>query len=109
MTIFIIRHGQTELNIQNRRQGQADSELTDKGVEQAISCAEHLRSVLEKYADPKLISSPVKCARTTASIIAKTLSLGDKSYSIANELTAPSYGLWETLNDAEIEHHLQNI
>lgn len=41
--VFLARHGQTEWNVQRRRQGQLDSPLTSLGVQQARCNADLLR------------------------------------------------------------------
>jgi broad specificity phosphatase PhoE len=42
-TVFLARHGQTEWNLERRRQGRLDSALTDEGVAQARRHASALR------------------------------------------------------------------
>ncbi|MXQ54992.1 histidine phosphatase family protein [Shimazuella alba] len=44
-TIYIVRHGQTEWNIEGRLQGRLDSPLTDAGVEQAKQLAQRLQNI----------------------------------------------------------------
>ena len=40
---FLVRHGQTDFNLEGRAQGQSESPLNDTGVEQARAVAERLR------------------------------------------------------------------
>ncbi|HAM31511.1 MAG TPA: histidine phosphatase family protein, partial [Erysipelotrichaceae bacterium] len=35
--VYLVRHGQTEFNVQKRCQGWKDSPLTKKGIEQALA------------------------------------------------------------------------
>ncbi len=44
MYYYIVRHGQTEWNLQHRTQGHCDSALTPTGVEQAIALGNRLAS-----------------------------------------------------------------
>lgn len=44
-TIYIVRHGETEWNAQRRLQGQADTPLTEKGLEQARERANDLSHI----------------------------------------------------------------
>ncbi|WP_309384489.1 histidine phosphatase family protein [Cerasicoccus frondis] len=45
MRLIVIRHGETEWNIQHRYQGQLDSPLTEKGRRQAQAIGERLKGV----------------------------------------------------------------
>jgi valyl-tRNA synthetase len=64
---FLVRHGETELNAENRFQGHADSPLTEKGVAQVEGAAKRLAAM-----DIGLIvSSDLGRAKETAAIIAK--------------------------------------
>jgi probable phosphoglycerate mutase len=44
-TIYIVRHGQTEWNLEGRLQGRLDSPLTDAGVKQAKQLAQRLQNI----------------------------------------------------------------
>lgn len=63
--IYIVRHGQTDWNVEGRYQGRLDVELNDKGIEQAQKIQEKLSNV--KF--DKVFSSPLKRALKTAQII----------------------------------------
>ena len=63
--IYLIRHGQTEWNIVGRYQGRKDIELNPKGIEQAKQIREKLKDIRFDV----IISSPLKRAFQTASII----------------------------------------
>jgi len=63
--IYIIRHGQTELNNRQVLQGRSDHPLNDHGVRQAAEAAEKLKEVTFE----KVFSSPLIRARQTAELI----------------------------------------
>ncbi len=63
--IYIVRHGQTDWNVEGRYQGRLDVELNHKGIEQAIKLKEKLSNV--KF--DKVFSSPLKRALKTTQII----------------------------------------
>lgn len=63
--IYIVRHGQTDWNVEGRYQGRIDIELNDKGIEQAIKLKEKLNNI--KF--DKVFSSSLKRALKTAQII----------------------------------------
>ncbi len=63
--IYIVRHGQTNDNVVGRYGGRIDTELNEKGIEQAKKIQEKLSNV--KF--DKVFSSPLKRALKTAQII----------------------------------------
>ncbi len=65
--VIIVRHGQTEWNIANIRQGHLDSPLTEEGIAQAKALAQRL--IREKFS--ALYSSDLGRAVQTAQIIAQ--------------------------------------
>jgi probable phosphoglycerate mutase len=73
--VFIVRHGQTEWNIEGRRQGQLDSPLTDIGR----GAAQRAGTILSGLDADALFSSPLGRAWQTAQIIDDVLGLGVQS------------------------------
>jgi probable phosphoglycerate mutase len=69
--LIVIRHGETEWNIQNRFQGHLDSKLTPPGIKQAEAIADALKG--ESY--DMIYSSDLERARQTAEIIASRLNM----------------------------------
>jgi broad specificity phosphatase PhoE len=67
--IYIIRHGQTELNITNVLQGRSNHPLNETGIRQAEEAAERLKGVSFDV----VYSSPLIRAVRTAEIIAPDL------------------------------------
>ena len=63
--IYIVRHGQTDYNLEGRYAGRIDVELNEKGIEQANIIKEELKNIHFDI----VFSSPLKRALTTASII----------------------------------------
>lgn len=73
MTIYIVRHGQTEENIRKILQGHMPGNLTEEGKAQARKAAETLAK--EGAAFKCIVSSDLKRAMDSAKIIAGRLSL----------------------------------
>lgn len=71
MKIYLIRHGQTDWNIQERFQGREDIPLNETGIKQAAECGLALKG--ESFG--AVITSPLSRARRTAEIIAEILSV----------------------------------
>ena len=42
--VFLVRHGETEWNVQRRIQGHSDSPLTQSGIDQAKQVAARLKN-----------------------------------------------------------------
>ncbi|MFA6076953.1 MAG: histidine phosphatase family protein [Candidatus Paceibacterota bacterium] len=60
-TLYLVRHGETEWNVKNINQGQSESYLTERGIEQAKETAERLKDI--KF-DAVFSSDLGRCTRT---------------------------------------------
>ncbi|WP_112179187.1 histidine phosphatase family protein [Paraliobacillus zengyii] len=69
--ICLIRHGETDWNLQGRIQGGTDIELNENGVKQAEAC----KTYFEGADWDLIIASPMKRAKRTAEIINKALNV----------------------------------
>lgn len=85
-SFYFIRHGETELNAQNKCcGGGTDASLNETGRQQAIN----LKEKLKNYKFSNIISSPMKRARETAKIL-----LG-KNFTIIEDLKEWNIGIYE--------------
>ena len=73
MIIYIVRHGETEENLQRILQGHMPGTLTEQGKEQVQRAAEQLSKEGVKFT--RIVSSDLKRAMDSAQIIADTLNL----------------------------------
>lgn len=96
--VYLLRHGQTDWNVQGRLQGSSNTELNDTGREQARRAARSLAAVI----DPGVwvASSPLSRAAETASIV--SAQWGAQVHTDAR-LAERDYGPWEGLSAAERE------
>jgi alpha-ribazole phosphatase len=94
-SIWLVRHGQTELNKARRYQGTSDSPLTPFGFRQAMALARRLRRTPFKLA----ITSPAVRARHTAAAI-----LGDRDAPLLDDArwAETNHGRWEGLTYPEV-------
>jgi broad specificity phosphatase PhoE len=104
MTIFLVRHGETEWNRARRYQGWSDSPLTERGVAQAEAIGRHLRT-LPGTADAAIIASPIGRARRTAEIIAECLQ-HPGPLRFDERLREISLGSWDGLRRKEVRSRL---
>ena len=89
MTRFcLIRHGQTNWNLEGRYQGQSDVALNETGRQQAVEITRQLQGQIITA----IYSSDLKRAQETAQIIASALKL---PYSIDPRLREINQGEWE--------------
>jgi broad specificity phosphatase PhoE len=95
-TIVLVRHGETDWNLERRWQGHADPELNDTGRAQAEAVA---RSLAAKPFDA-LYSSDLVRARETAEIIGRELGLPIRLDARMREVDV---GEWSGLTMPEIE------
>ncbi|MEI6857374.1 histidine phosphatase family protein [Psychrilyobacter sp.] len=92
--LILVRHGESELNIENIFFGHLDPKLTKKGTNQAQRTKEILSSINYK----KIYSSPLKRAVETAEII----NVKNYDLNLVEELKELNFGILEGLTYEEI-------
>jgi broad specificity phosphatase PhoE len=95
VTIYFIRHGETDWNAQARYQGQVDIPLNDTGREQALRNGHALRAALADHSAYDFVSSPLGRTRETMLIVRRALGLTMDGVSFDDRLREMSYGHWE--------------
>ena len=96
--IILIRHGETNWNLQGRYQGQEDTRLSEKGFAQAGLLSQGLKNV---HLD-LCISSPLKRSFLTCKACADLHHLPVHS---DKRLTEINHGAWEGELACEIQAH----
>jgi probable phosphoglycerate mutase len=95
--LTLIRHGQTSANLDSVWHGSIDTELTERGLQQAARVGAHLK---EQHSDATAVySSPLTRARTTAEIIGSHLGLEVR---LDRDLREYGLGSWEGKSYAEL-------
>ena len=74
-SIFLLRHGQTVFNAQQRLQGHCNSDLTDLGQQQALAIGLSLKNKLANKRQWTIYSSPLGRAIQTAEIVANQIGI----------------------------------
>ena len=94
--LYLLRHGQTEFNLQRRVQGRCDAPLTELGVEQAHGAAAWL--IGQGVRVDRICSSPLGRARTTAELVRDDLQMAGEpapEVEFVEDLQERSYGPFE--------------
>lgn len=95
--LIIVRHGQSQWNLENRFTGWKDIDITEKGKEEARLAGKLLKGELIDRA----FTSTLKRAQHTLSIILEESGMGELPVTINAALNERSYGKLEGLNKAE--------
>lgn len=96
MKIYLTRHGETQWNAEGRMQGWLNSNLTEKGIANALKLGEHLKHINFDY----ICCSPLGRAKETASYV-----IGNKTTQIVyNEaFKEMNFGKWEGMMQVDIK------
>lgn len=105
MNIYLLRHGETNWNLEGRMQGQRDVMMNEKGISQIREAGESL--AVQNAEIDVIISSPLTRARRSAEIVADRL-----GYPLTEILTEPlfaerSFGDAEGMIYREVENELR--
>lgn len=101
--IYLFRHGETELNLKGRYQGELDSALTPDGIEQVTNNAKLLKMLIENPAEWEFISSPLGRAMQSTKIICDVIGYDNSKVTMDDRLKEVTVGKWAGLTIKEIE------
>jgi len=99
--IYLVRHGQTEYNVERRIQGNGDSSLTALGREQARRMGLTLRQLIGGE-EATIFASPLGRTRATASILAQAAGIDEGQIVFDDDLKEIHMGVWEGLTHHQI-------
>jgi broad specificity phosphatase PhoE len=94
--VFLVRHGQTESNIEKKYQGSKDIPLSDFGIQKIRNLAQSFTPRLPV----RVYTSPLKRAKCSADIITEVHKI--HSISILDKLQELGYGVWEGMSEQEV-------
>lgn len=105
-TLYYVRHGLTDWNMQGRLQGRQDTPLNATGQQQAKRCGEILCDLFARSgrsaADYGYASSPLRRACVTMELLRATLALAPAGYRLDERLSEIAFGEWEGLTYQDI-------
>ena len=98
LKLYIVRHGETQWNVEKRFQGQTDSDLTEKGKEKVGKTGEELKNILFDAVYTSELGRAVKSAEI---ILSKNINKKNKLQKLS-ELNEVYFGKWQGLSYDEI-------
>ena len=101
-TIYFIRHGETDWNLEGRLQGQKDIPLNDLGRVQAEEAGRRLRALVPQVEDLDYVASPMLRTRETMERLRASLGLYPDYYRLDERLVELTFGAWEGLTWKEV-------
>lgn len=96
MKVYMVRHGQTDYNLNNLLQGKSNIPLNSKGIEQANILKEKIKNLKIEH----IYSSSLDRAVTTANIINSEFNL---PINIENDLVERSFGILEGVEGSQYD------
>jgi probable phosphoglycerate mutase len=102
VTVYFIRHGETDWNAQSRYQGQADIPMNDIGRAQARRNGEALQALMPRIGAARFVASPLLRARETMEIVRGALGLDPAAYDLDDRLKELHYGHWQGIFAADL-------
>ncbi len=98
ITLYFVRHGETDWNKIQRYQGQTDIPLNDTGREQASRNGKVLSDVLgpQKFL-VDFVASPLLRATETMEILRVNMGLPPRPFALDDRLKEQNFGHWEGL------------
>jgi probable phosphoglycerate mutase len=96
-TLYLLRHGETENNVEGRITGQRDSSLTAKGREQAATNGRLLRTIVQDLGIVDFVSSPLGRAQDTMRIARSAAGLDPDAFETDARLVEANFGDWTGL------------
>ncbi len=106
-TIYYMRHGETDWNVEGRLQGGIDTPLNDLGRAQAAHAGKVLLDLFSRggLAASRFgfVASPLQRARHTMDLVRGELKLPPGGYALDDRLREIGYGRWEGSTLAQMQ------
>jgi len=104
-TIYFIRHGETDWNLEGRLQGQKDIPLNDLGRVQAEEAGRRLKKLVPLFEDLDYVASPMLRTRATMERLREAIGLYPDYYRLDERLVELTFGSWEGMTWKEVRKH----
>ena len=103
--VYIVRHGQTDWNVEERLQGQADIDINAQGRGEAAGNGRRLAGLIADPQDFDFVASPMIRTRHTMELVRQAMGLPAQGYSTDPRLMEMNFGDWQGYTIAEVEKH----
>ncbi len=95
LTLYMVRHGETDWNAEGRLQGGRDIPLNDLGRVQAEDVAHKLRDIAPRADDLDYLCSPMSRAQETMRILRRAMGFHADYFRTDPQLRELTFGEWE--------------
>lgn len=114
LTIYVIRHGETEHNVEGRWTGRDDSHLTARGRENARKSGLLLKRCVHDIDALDFVASPLHRACVSMELLREAAGLHPTGYRMDRRLMENDCGAWSSLSIHEIrerhgDHHARRF
>jgi probable phosphoglycerate mutase len=93
--LCIVRHGETDWNVEGRLQGQQDIPLNGRGRDQATAVGRSLKRDYPEALKFDFVSSPLVRAQETMHLMRGAMDVDPKAYRLDARLKELTFGEWE--------------
>lgn len=101
--VYLVRHGQTDWNVERRLQGQADTDINDVGRRQATANGELLGRIVGDASGFDFVASPLRRTRETMERVRAAMGLDPAGYRTDDRLKEIHFGDWQGFTYPELE------
>ncbi|MEM1397727.1 MAG: histidine phosphatase family protein [Pseudomonadota bacterium] len=101
--LYLIRHGQTDWNREQRFQGRTDIPLNALGKRQARQNGVNLGKLKSDWTDWDFVSSPLGRTRETIELLRAAMGLDADDYELNDALIEVTFGDWERHTATELK------
>ncbi len=101
--VYLVRHGQTDWNVERRLQGQADTDINEVGRRQATANGELLAAIVGDAGRFDFVASPLRRTRETMERIRTAMGLDPMDYRTDDRLREIHFGDWQGFTYPELE------
>ena len=101
--VYFVRHGQTDWNAEGRLQGQADTDINQRGREQADRNGQVLARLIARPEEFDFVASPMRRTRETMERVRLTMGLDPFAFRTDERLIEIHFGAWQGLTFVELE------